>query len=185
MYFNWNNNQIDKKELEIVGATIQKGGIVVFPTETVYGIGADAQNDEAVKKIFIAKGRPIDNPLIVHLKDKKDIRNYTEGITQLEQKLIDEFMPGPLTIILKKNNKISNLVSAGLDTVAIRVPDNEISQMIIKQANKPIAAPSANISGKPSGTNIKDIRQELEKVVEHIIDAGDTKKRTGINGCKS
>ena len=176
MYFNCNskNKKIKENELEIIGTTIQNGGIVVFPTETVYGIGADATNDIAVKKIFEAKGRPSDNPLIVHLANKMDIKQYTKNITELEQRLIDEFMPGPFTIILKKNDKISNLVSANLNTVAIRVPNNIIAQKIIKQANRPIAAPSANVSGKPSGTNIADIREELENKVDHIVDEGDT-----------
>ena len=182
MYFNWENEKekIELKELKIIGTTIQNGGIVVFPTETVYGIGADATNEIAVKKIFEAKGRPSDNPLIVHLKDKEDIKKYAKNITELEQKLIDKFMPGAFTIILEKNEEISNIVSANLNTVAIRVPNNIYAHNIIKQANRPIAAPSANISGKPSGTTVEDIRLELESKVDHIIDGGHT-----INGLES
>lgn len=173
MYYNWEKN-INTKELIEVGKKIRKGGLVVFPTETVYGIGANAFDENAVKSIFIAKGRPSDNPLIVHIYSKEQIYDIAKDITEIEQKLIDNFMPGPFTIILKKKNNIANSVSAGLDTIGIRMPNNEIANKIIKESGVPIAAPSANISGKPSGTNIDDIRNELEKNVDFIIDGGKT-----------
>lgn len=173
MYYNWKENT-NVQELKIICNLIKNGEIVIFPTETVYGIGANAFNEKAVGKIFMAKGRPSDNPLIVHISDKKTINEIARDITEVEQKLIDSFMPGPFTLILKKTDKIPDVVSAGLDTVAIRMPSNVIARGIITFSGVPIAAPSANISGKPSGTNIDDIRNELEGKVSAIIDGGET-----------
>lgn len=172
MYYNWRENT-STEELKVIGNLIRNGELVIFPTETVYGIGANALNAEAVGKIFMAKGRPSDNPLIVHIADKKSIYEVAEGITKVEQKLIDNFMPGPFTLILKKKNVLPDIVTAGLDTVAVRIPKNYIARAIITFSGVPIAAPSANISGKPSGTNISDIRNELESKVAAIIDGGD------------
>lgn len=174
MYYNWEKN-INTKELIEVCNKIKKGGIIIFPTETVYGIGANALDENAVKKIFVAKGRPSDNPLIVHVSNKNQIFDIAENISDIEQKLIDSFMPGPFTLILKKKKNIPTSVSAGLDTVGVRMPDNEIAKAIIENSNAPIAAPSANISGKPSGTTIEDIRKELENNVDFVIDGGKTK----------
>ena len=122
----------------------------------------------------MAKGRPSDNPLIVHLADKRAIKEIALDITEVEEKLIDNFMPGPFTIILKKKRKIPDIVSGGLDTVAVRIPDNIIARGIITFSGVPIAAPSANISGKPSGTTIEEIRKELEGKVSAIVDGGTT-----------
>lgn len=174
MYYNWEKN-INTKELLEVCNKIKDGGLVIFPTETVYGIGANALDEEAVKKIFVAKGRPSDNPLIVHVSNKNQILEIAENISEIEQKLIDSFMPGPFTLILKKKNIIPVSVSAGLDTVGVRMPNNEIAKSIIENSKTPIAAPSANVSGKPSGTNIEDIRKELENNVDFVIDGGKTK----------
>ena len=174
MYYNWEKNtNID--ELKIVCNLIKNGEIIIFPTETVYGIGANAYDEKAVGKIFMAKGRPSDNPLIVHIADKNTINEIAQDITEVEQKLIDNFMPGPCTLILRKTEKIPDIVSAGLETVAIRMPDNIIARGIITYSGVPIAAPSANISGKPSGTTIEDIRKELEGKVSAVIDGGETK----------
>lgn len=173
MYYNWKNN-INTEELKNVANLIKNGEIIVFPTETVYGIGANALDSEAVKKIFVAKGRPSDNPLIVHVANKRDIGRVTLTPSAVEQKLIDAFMPGPITIILKKKSIIPDSVSAGLDTVGIRMPSNKIANKIIEQSGVPIAAPSANISGRPSGTRVKDIIEELGEKVSAIIDGGDT-----------
>ena len=166
--------RINVKELEEVNKTLKSGGLVIFPTETVYGLGADATNDEAVKKIFLAKGRASDNPLIVHLGDKEHITKYAEISSQIEQKLIDVFMPGPFTLILKKKDNIPYNVSAGLDTVGIRIPSNDIAHAILAKSKLPIAAPSANISGKPSGTDITDIKEEFNDKVDYIIDGNVT-----------
>ncbi len=172
-YYNWKKT-IPKKELIEVCEYIKKGEIVIFPTETVYGIGANAFDEKAVQKIFTAKGRPADNPLIVHVADHLEITKITQNITKIEQKLIHEFMPGPFTLILKKNAKIPDIVSGGLDTVAVRMPKHAIAKQIIANSKVPIAAPSANISGKPSGTTIEDIQKELAPKVHAIIDGGET-----------
>ena len=173
MYYNWTKDT-DTEELKIVCNLIKNGELVIFPTETVYGIGANALDKNAVNKIFIAKGRPSDNPLIVHIANKATIDEIAQDITEIERKLIDSFMPGPFTIILKRKECIPDNVSAGLDTVAIRMPDNIIAKAIITYAGVPIAAPSANISGRPSGTKIDDIRKELEGRVSAIVDGGET-----------
>lgn len=170
---NW-NNEINQTELKEVSHTLKNGGLVIFPTETVYGLGALATNSKAVDDIFIAKGRANDNPLIVHLADKSQISEYAEISNEIEQKLIDTFMPGPFTIILKKKDNIPNNVSANLKTVGIRIPNNKIANAILAYDKLPIAAPSANISGKPSGTNIDDIKNEFDNKVDYIIDGGAT-----------
>lgn len=173
MYYNW-RDKTNIEELKIVCNLIRNGELVIFPTETVYGIGANALDSQAVGKIFIAKGRQSDNPLIVHLSDKSKIQDIAKNITEVEQKLIDAFMPGPFTIILEKKPIVPDIVTAGLDTVAIRIPSNVIARGILTYSGVPIAAPSANISGKPSGTNVEDIRKELEGKVSAIIDGGKT-----------
>jgi len=165
---------IKNDELEIIKEKIKNGGLVVFPTETVYGIGADATNGQAVKNIFKAKGRPQDNPLIVHISNHEMLKEFTYDITQTEKALMDAFWPGPFTIILKSNKKLPIDVTAGLDTVGVRMPDNDIALSIIEKCNTPIAAPSANVSGRPSGTNIADIFQELNNKVDIFVDGGNT-----------
>lgn len=171
--YDWKVN-INNKELDEVCSFLENGELVVFPTETVYGIGADAFNSLACKKIFEAKGRPADNPLIAHVSDFDMLMGCVKDINEIERKLIDAFMPGPFTLILKKRENVPSEVTAGLDTVAVRMPDNKIANSIIKTFGKPIAAPSANKSGKPSGTRIEDIKEELEKNVSAFIDGGDT-----------
>lgn len=173
------SNQINEiKENEIIEAAeeIKNGNLVLFPTETVYGIGANATDENAVNKIFVAKGRAQDNPLIVHVSNIKMVEKIVEEITQLERKLIENFWPGPLTIIFKrKNNKIiPNVVTANLDTVGIRMPSNIIAKELIEKSGIPIAAPSANVSGKPSGTRVEDIIEELDGKVTYILDGGMT-----------
>ena len=174
MYYNW-EKMTNTEELRVVCNLIRNGEIIIFPTETVYGIGANALDENAVGKIFAAKGRPSDNPLIVHLADRNKIEDVAQDITEVEQELIDNFMPGPFTLILKRKPIIPDIVTAGLDTVAVRIPENIIAKGIITYSGVPIAAPSANISGKPSGTKIEDIRKELEGKVSAIIDGGETK----------
>lgn len=160
------------KDICIASQNILDGKLVVFPTETVYGIGADATNKEAVDKIFKAKKRPADNPLIVHICDLEMLNKVAKNIGEIESKLIDKFWPGPFSIILEKTDSIPNNVSAGLDTVAVRMPDNEIAINLIKKSGKPIAAPSANVSSRPSGTCVEDIYDELESSVSYFIDGG-------------
>ena len=149
---------INSNELDKAIKSLNKGNLVIFPTETVYGIGANAYDATAVNKIFIAKGRPQDNPLIVHVATKQQIDDITLSRTPVEQKLIDNFMPGPFTLILPKSDKIPDVVSSGLPTIGVRMPNNFIASAIIARSGVPIAAPSANISGKPSGTSVEDIR---------------------------
>ena len=173
MYYNWTEDT-STEELKIICNLIKNGELVIFPTETVYGIGANALDSNAVNKIFIAKGRPSDNPLIVHIANKVTIDEIAKDITEVEKKLIDSFMPGPFTIILKKKECIPSVVSAGLDTVAVRMPDNIIAKAIITYSGVPIVASSANIFGKPSGTKIEDIRKEIEGKVSAIVDGGES-----------
>lgn len=173
MYYNW-KDKTNTEELRVVCNLIRNGELVIFPTETVYGIGANALDEVAVGKIFVAKGRPSDNPLIVHLADRRKIEEVAQNITEMEQILIDNFMPGPFTIILERRPIIPDIVTAGLDTVAVRIPENIIAKGIITFSGCPIAAPSANVSGRPSGTNIADIRKELEGKVSAIVDGGET-----------
>jgi L-threonylcarbamoyladenylate synthase len=152
--------------------TIKKGGLVVFPTETVYGIGADATNPEAVKKIFEAKGRPTDNPLIVHLAFQKDLDQCVLSIPELAYPLMTQFWPGPLTLVFKKKTIIPPEVSGGLDTVGIRIPSSEVARDVIRAAGVPICAPSANLSGKPSSTLFKHVLEDFSGKVDIMIDGG-------------
>ncbi len=174
-YSNQKEN-IKKQEIEEAAEEIKKGNLVIFPTETVYGIGANALDENAVKKIFEAKGRAQDNPLIVHVANIDMVKTIVEHIGTLEQKLIEKFWPGPLTIIMKRKSDkvIPNIVTANLDTVGIRMPSNLLAKELIEKAGVPIAAPSANVSGKPSGTNIEDIKEEFEGKVSYILDGGST-----------
>ena len=165
---------IDINKIKEAAKSIKKGEIVLFPTETVYGIGADALNPKAVSKIFIAKGRAGDNPLIVHVSDYYMISDLVQNIGPIEQKLINKFWPGPLTIIFDRKKCVPNNVTANLETVGIRMPSNEIARRLIEFSKTPIAAPSANISGRPSGTKIEDIIEELDGKVDYILDAGQT-----------
>ena len=166
-----NNSEYTK--LEEIANIIKNGGIVIFPTETVYGIGANGFDEEAVKKIFLAKGRAQDNPLILHISDIEMLGKISNDISDIEFSLMNAFWPGPFTIILNKSANVPYIVSGGVETVGVRMPNNEIARNLIKYSDVPIAAPSANISGKPSGTNIEDIFNELSDKVNYIIDGGD------------
>lgn len=167
-------DKININEIEKASNLIKEGKLVLFPTETVYGIGADGLNEQAVKNIFIAKGRAQDNPLILHVSSFEMITRIAKNINEVEKNLIFKFFPGPLTIILERTKIVPDVVTGGLDTVGVRMPSNIIAKTLIEKANTPIAAPSANISGKPSGTNIKDIFDELNNKVDCIIDGGNT-----------
>ncbi len=164
----------DINKIEEAADCIKHGGIVLFPTETVYGIGANALDEKAVNKIFKAKGRAPDNPLIVHIASIDMLNKLVQEIGEVEEKLINNFWPGPLTVIFNRKNNIPNNVTAGLETVGIRMPSNGIARKLIECADLPIAAPSANISGRPSGTKIEDIIEELDGKVDYILDSGMT-----------
>lgn len=163
------SNDIDKNELKKHSELLKNGETVIFPTETVYGLGANALDENAVKKIYEAKGRPSDNPLIVHIHNKDLIYDLSKDIDDKAKKVIDKFWPGPLTVILKKNDKVPKTTTGGLDTVAIRMPKNDIALELLRECNLPIAAPSANISGKPSPTNGKHVVDSMNGRVAGII----------------
>ena len=170
-------NMKEKNNYELIkpaAESIKKGNLVLFPTETVYGIGANALNEEAVQNIFIAKGREQDNPLIAHIANIEMLDPLVKEYGKIEQTLMEKFWPGPLTIVLNKKPIIPDRITGGLNTVAIRMPSNEIARKLIEYAGVPIAAPSANISGRPSGTMVEDIIEELDGKVDYIIDGGKT-----------
>ncbi len=166
-------NNIDHDEMKKLGKIIANGGLVAFPTETVYGLGANAFDDQACKNIYIAKGRPSDNPLIVHFADIESVEETVWSISEDAKKLFHCFSPGPLTVILKKTDKISNTVTAGLDTVAVRIPSDIVARELIKASGVPIAAPSANLSGKPSPTTSRHVIADMNGRIDAIIDAHD------------
>ncbi len=168
--------KINKKNFEEVikasAMIIKRGGTVAFPTETVYGLGADFSNKEAITKIFNAKNRPLDNPLIVHIESLKSLSLIAMEIPEDALKIANIFWPGPLTIILKKNNKTIDLSASKLKSIAIRMPKNKIALALIKEAGTPIAAPSANLSGRPSPTEAKHVFFDLDGKIDAIIDGG-------------
>lgn len=164
--------EYNEEKIKEAAQDILNGKLVIFPTETVYGIGANALNDNACKNIFKAKGRAGDNPLIVHVNNVDMIKQLVEEPNEVEKILISTFCPGPFTLILKAKNIIPKSVTAGLDTVGIRMPSNKIANKLIEYAGVPIAAPSANVSGRPSGTKIEDILKEFDGKVLTIIDDG-------------
>lgn len=168
-------SKINLSELQKVAGIIKNDGIVLFPTETVYGIGANGLSKKAVEKIYKAKGRSIKNPINLLVSDIKMIESVAKDITELEYKLMDVFFPGPFTIILKKKDIVPNIVTAGGDTVGVRMPSGEIALKLVQESGVPIAAPSANLSGSLSGTNLNDIIGDFENKVDCIIDGGDSK----------
>jgi len=161
---------IDCESIFEAALCLNKGGTVVFPTETVYGLGADAFNPEAVLKIFKAKGRPADNPLIVHISDISDLDKLVCEVNSNAQLLAEKFWPGPLTLIFRKCPDVPDCVTAGLDTVAVRMPSNAIARKLIAQSKVLVAAPSANLSGSPSPTSCSDVVDDLDGRVDFIID---------------
>jgi len=160
------------ENIELVGKALLDGKLVGIPTETVYGLAANALNGNAVKSIFIVKGRPQDNPLIIHISKKEDAIKYVESISEDAYALMEKFWPGPLTIVLKAKKIIPKEVTAGLDTVAVRCPENLIARKIIDSAGVPLAAPSANTSGKPSTTTAQHVFHDLNGKIPYIIDGG-------------
>lgn len=165
-------DQADK--LERAASIIRSGRLVAFPTETVYGLGADALNEQALQRLFEAKGRPADNPLIVHVGHRKDVERVAEEVSDSAWQLIDKFWPGPLTLVLKRKPEVPALVSSGLPTIAVRMPYNGIAISLIRLADTPIAAPSANRSGRPSPTSAAHVLADLDGRIEMIIDGGAT-----------
>lgn len=161
------------ERLESVGKVLRSGGLAAIPTETVYGLAANALDGDAVKKIYQAKGRPSDNPLIVHISSFEQWQPLVRQIPENAKKLTKAFWPGPLTIILPKSDIIPDQVSGGLDTVAVRMPSHKIAAAIIEKAGVPLAAPSANTSGKPSPTTANHVVNDLDGKIDVIVDAGE------------
>ncbi len=152
---------------------LRRGGLVVFPTETVYGLGGDGTNAEAARKIYAAKGRPSDNPLIIHIARPEDAARYAE-VNPTYEKLARAFMPGPLTVILPKKENIPHSTTGGLDSVAVRCPAHPVAHRLIEFCGFPVAAPSANLSGKPSPTRASDVAEDLDGRVDMILDGGES-----------
>mgnify|MGYP000882280872 CR=1 FL=1 len=163
----------DLEKLQYVADILKSGGIVAFPTETVYGLGANGLDEKAVEKIFKAKGRPSDNPLILHVASLNQMQDLVLEIPQNVEKLIDRFWPGPLTLVMKKGPKVPDIITGGLDTVAIRMPAHPIALKLIEMSGLVLAAPSANISGKPSPTRGEHVVRDLDNKVDAIIMAGE------------
>lgn len=163
-----------KQNLELIAKTIKANKLVIFPTETVYGIGANGLSSKATKAIYKAKGRPSDNPLILHILNKRELNKYTTNQSEAAMKLISKFWPGPLTLIFNKTKLVPKTTTGGLETVAIRMPSSKVAQQIIKVAGVPLAAPSANLSGKPTSTKFKHVYQDFNNKVNIIIDGGDS-----------
>lgn len=161
-----------EENLHFAARLIQKGGTVIFPTETVYGLGADALNPDATAKIFTAKGRPSDNPLIVHIADTDALKPLVKEVPEVAEKLIQAFWPGPLTLIFQKSDLVPKTVTGGLDTVAVRMPNQPVARRFLEIAKIPVAAPSANLSGKPSPTDFEHCKDDMTGRVDAIIDGG-------------
>lgn len=162
----------DERALALAAQRIQNGEVVAFPTETVYGLGANALCEQAVHKIFAAKGRPADNPLIVHIADAGALETLARDIPHAARKLMEAYWPGPMTLVLKKREAIPDAVSAGLDTVGIRLPDHPVARALIEKSGCPIAAPSANRSGRPSPTTAQRVLEDMDGRIPMILDGG-------------
>ena len=174
MYLDLKNNTDYTKLIE-PAKIIKNGGLVIFPTETVYGVGANGLDKNAIKKIYEAKQRPLNKPISLLVSNIDMIENVAKDITNIEYSIIEKFFPGPLTIILKKKETIPDILTAGSDTIGIRMPANDIALNLINYAGVPLATPSANLSGKPSGTNLKDIIKDFDGNVDCFIDDGPSK----------
>ncbi len=163
---------VTDEDLERAAQLIREGGLVAFPTETVYGLGASAMDPAAVSGIFTAKGRPGDNPLIVHIADVSQVYGLSEDITVPAQRLMEAFWPGPLTVVLPRKPGVPDVVTAGLDTVAVRMPDHPVALEVIRRAGVPVAAPSANSSGRPSPTSAAHVAEDLAGKIDAVVDGG-------------
>ena len=177
----WINVDSERPHIDVIriaAETIRKGGLVAFPTETVYGLGANALDPNAVAGIFKAKERPADNPVIVHIAHREDMHRLARSVPNKAEKLATRFWPGPLTLILKRSSLVPDVTAAGLDTVGIRMPSNKIALALIRESGVPIAAPSANRAGKPSPTTAQHVAEDLAGRIDVILDGGQT--RVGV-----
>lgn len=164
----------DLQAIEHAGKILRQGGLVAFPTETVYGLGANGLNPLAVQKIYLAKGRPSDNPLILHVDGMDMLKTLTASLSSLEETLIRKYWPGPLTLVLPKSNIVPTEVTGGGNTVAVRMPAHPVAQALIQAAGVPLAAPSANVSGRPSPCRAESVWQDLQGRVDVVLDGGPT-----------
>jgi len=167
--------QPDIKKIQAAADIIRKGGLVAFPTETVYGLGADALNPDAVLKLFEAKKRPLDNPPIVHVANADDVYGLAEQVPPKADKLMKMFWPGPLTLVFKRSATVPDVTVAGLSTIAVRMPQHAVALALIRESYRPIAAPSANLAGKPSPTSAKHVFDDLNGRIDAILDSGPTR----------
>lgn len=165
---------LDPSKLDEAAEFLKNGEVVAFPTETVYGLGADATNEEAVKKIFLAKGRPSDNPLIIHISSIGQLEQYVDAVPDVARKVISHFWPGPCTLVLNKKGPIASSVTGGLETIGVRMPAHPVALELIEKAGVPLAAPSANSSGKPSPTTASHVKRDLNGKIKAIVDGGAT-----------
>ena len=160
--------------LEKASEFIKQGKIVVFPTETVYGIGANGLDEKAVRKLYEVKKRPLNKPISLLVSNMEMVKTIAQDITEVEYKIMEKFFPGPLTIILKKKDIVPDIVTAGQETVGVRMPSGEIARKLVELSGVPIATPSANISGETSGTNLLEIKKHFEENVDFYIDGGNS-----------
>uniref|UniRef100_A0A7C4WBX5 Threonylcarbamoyl-AMP synthase n=1 Tax=Geoglobus ahangari TaxID=113653 RepID=A0A7C4WBX5_9EURY len=167
-----NKDNPETEKIKKAAEIIKKGGLVAFPTETVYGLGADALNARAVKRIFEVKGRPPDNPLIVHVSSVDDVYKIAKP-NKIAKKLMEEFFPGPLTLVMEKKDIVPDITTANLKTIAVRMPDHKVALKLIELSETPIAAPSANKSGKPSPTRAEHVIEDFKDEIECVIDGGE------------
>lgn len=172
-YFDWKNN-VDESELNKIKEILDNDGVIIFPTDTVYGIACNCFSEKAIKKVFDIKKRPENKPINVLSNNLDKIKLVSKNISEKEKFLIDKYMPGALTIILDKNEKVSDILTAGLDTIGVRIPKNNISLRILENVSYPLATTSANISGDSAGIKISDFLKEFDGVVDAIIDGGET-----------
>lgn len=163
----------EEESLRLAGEVIKRGGLVAFPTETVYGLGGDALNPESARKIYAAKGRPSDNPLIIHISNLEDMERIAQEITEEAVRLATAFWPGPMTMILRKSGEVPPETTGGLDTVAIRMPSDPVARKLITYSGGYVAAPSANLSGRPSPTAAKYVVEDMMGRIDVIIDGGE------------
>jgi L-threonylcarbamoyladenylate synthase len=164
----------ERKKIQIAMEFIKKGGLVAFPTETVYGLGADALNPKAVLSLFEAKKRPLDNPPIVHVENVGDVYKLAKTVPSKAELLMKRFWPGPLTLVLERSESVPDVTVAGLSTIAIRMPKNKVALALIREGGRPIAAPSANLAGKPSPTTAQHVFHDLNGRIDAILDGGPT-----------
>ena len=169
-----NPQEPDAEKIRVAADIIKAGGLVAFPTETVYGLGVDALNAEAVLNLFKAKNRPLDNPPIVHVEDPEDVHKLSSYVPSKALELMKRFWPGPLTLVFKRSASVPAVTTAGLDTIAIRMPKHKVALALIKASGCPIAAPSANLAGKPSPTSAKHVQEDLDGRIDVILDGGVT-----------